>query len=231
MSDTADTTTEPGPPAPVADLDEWLAGLHDEPTDEEAQHWQGIDSDELATWAFRKRRGYQRELDRLEALAAAERARIDQWLADSTSGLRHRVEWFDGVLEGYYRQLWLDQGDEAPQTYRVPGGELGRRKNPDSLEVAGEEEALEWLMDNRTELVKLAPDRSAIKAATAAIGAKATKAQVAAAAEKLLEVPGLAEAKPGDRLPIIDRGTGEVLPGLVWLVGAERVYVKPAAES
>lgn len=222
-----DTTEHP--PPPPADLDEYLAGLHDEPTADEAQQWEGVTSDDLATWAFRKRKGYAAELERLRGLAAAERAKIDAWEHDATAGLVGRLEWFDGQLEGYYRRLWLEQGDDLPQTYRVPGGELGRRKNPDALEVAAEAEALEWLMDNRTELVKLAPDKTAIKGATVALGAKPTKAQLLAAElpEKVLVVPGLADAKPGDRLPVVDRTTGETLPGLVWLVGAERVFVKP----
>jgi hypothetical protein len=89
----------------------------------------------------------------------------------------------------------------------VPGGTLARRKNPDSLEVCAETEAVAWLMDNRTELVRLAPDKAAIK--------------------KALAVPGLEDAHPGQRLELVDPLTGEVVPGLVHLVGEVRVDVTP----
>jgi hypothetical protein len=44
-------STPTGPPAPTPDLEDWLADSHPEP----AEHSDGfrIDSDELATWAFR----------------------------------------------------------------------------------------------------------------------------------------------------------------------------------
>lgn len=195
--------TDDGATAPPANLEEWLAGLHPEPAP--AADGFCVDSDELATWAFRKRASHQRELDRLRSAAADERAKIDAWEHDVTAGPAARVAFFDGALDGYYRSLHAADPDLA-RSYRVPGGTLGRRKNPDSLEVAGEAEAVAWLMDNCPELVAHRVDK--------------------AAAKKALQVPGVGDAQPGDRLPVVELSTGEVVPGMVHVVGVERVFVK-----
>jgi hypothetical protein len=196
-----------GPPGPVADLDEYLADTYQEPTEATAEAFR-VDTDERAAWAFRKRRQHQAELDRLRGLAAAERARIDAWERDATHGTIDRIAWLDGSLEGYYRELHAAD-PELPKSYRVPGGTIGRRKNPDTLEVACEAEAVEWLMDNCPELVRIAVDK--------------------AAAKKHLE--GVGDATPGARLPVVEPSTGEIVPGLVHLVGVERVFVKPEDQA
>jgi len=201
-------TMPEGHPAPTPDLGDWLADAHPEPADTSPGF--RVDSDDLATWAFRKRRSHQRELDRLRGLAAAERAKIDAWEADVTAGPTSRIEFFDGALEGYYRHL--QQADpDLPKSYRVPGGTIGRRKLPDTLEVAGEDEAVAWALTNRPEL-------------TATRLAKP-------AAKKALEAIDLADALPGARLELVDPDTGEVVPGLVHVVGADRIFVKPEPEA
>jgi len=200
-------TMPEGHPAPTPDLDEWMADAIPEPPTGDAAFT--IDDDAKATWAFRKRRGHAAELDRLRGLASTERAKIDAWEADATSGLVSRLEWFDGMLEGYYRHLQLDDPD-VPKSYRVPGGTIGRRKLPDTLEVTGEDEAVLWALTNR-------PDLTVTRLAKPA-------------AKKVLEAIDLAGASPGARLELVDPDTGEVVPGLVHVVGADRYYAKPEPE-
>jgi len=201
--------TDPeGRPAPTPDLEDWLADAIPEPATGDESFT--LDSDGKATWAFRKRRGYATELDRLRGLAAAERAKIDAWEDDATSGLVSRLEWFDGMLEGYYRRLH-DADPDLPKSYRVPGGTIGRRKAPDALEVSGEPEAVEWLGENRPDLLRVAVDKAATK--------------------KALTAPDLADAAQGARLDLVDADTGEIVPGLVWVVGADRIFTKPEADA
>ena len=85
------------------------------------------------------------------------------------------------------------------------------RKAPDTLEVSGEAEAVAWALENR-------PDLTVTRVAKPE-------------AKKALEVAGtLAAAPPGARLELVDPETGEVVPGLVHVVGADRIFVKPEQE-
>lgn len=147
------------------ELDEALAARYDEPPlgTEEAEQWR-ITDDSQAAWALRRLAWYEAERDRMVDRAEEERAAIDAWLADATSGVRSKVAWFREHLEGYYRQLVATKGREVPQTYRLPGGALKRRKAPDSLRVDDELAFIVWALEaGRSDLLRLAPDKAKVK--------------------------------------------------------------------
>lgn len=150
------------------ELAEALAARYDEPPlgTEEAEQWR-ITDDSQAAWALRRLAWYEAERDRMVDRAEEERAAIEAWLADATSGVRGKIEFFREHLEGYYRQLVATKGREVPQTYRLPGGALKRRKAPDSLVVRNEtdEQAfIAWcLAEGRTEYLSIKVDRQAVK--------------------------------------------------------------------
>lgn len=182
-------------------LSDFLEGTFTEPPieDDEARDRFTVDSDEKATWASRKLARYRGEVEALEQQAADEKARIDAWLSDATSGARHNVAWFESLLVAYAAKLHHDDPD-GPKSRKFLGGRIGRRKLPDKAEVSDDAKFVAWAFDAGCgDLVASKPSLSAIKKDT-----------------------GL---RPADG-HLVHVETGEVVPGLVWVEGVERYYAE-----
>lgn len=183
------------------ELQDALAETYEAPPvgSEEAEQWR-ITSDGMASWAARKVRQARAEIDRLTAQADEERARIEDWLNDRTYGLRRQVEFFTEHLSGYYSQLHADNPD-LPKTYPVLGAKLGRRKNPDRVEVTDEEAFISWAMANgRRDLLNVSPAKKALRSLDWLI------------------------TEEGREFAVTEEG--EKVPGVVWVVGEERYTVE-----
>lgn len=180
----------------MSDLDDALtADLDAPPLDTpEAEQWR-ITDDRLASWTARKVRALEVEIARLRGQADDERARIDAWLDDATHGALRRAAWFREHLEGYYRAK-VAADPETPRTYRVLGAVLKRRKNPGRVDVTNETEFVVWALANDDRLVRVAPDKAAVKAHTIA----------------------------GDGGQLFS-DSGELIPGVVWVAGEDRYEV------
>ena len=149
----------------MSDLSEHLMSTYTEPPidDPEALDRFVVDDDSKATWCARKLAKYEAEIARMETEAADEVERINAWLADSTSGARRKAEWFAGLLVAY--AVRLAEEPDAPKTHKFLGGEVGRRKLPDRVEVSGDEARfVEWAIANdRADLLTIKPRVSEIK--------------------------------------------------------------------
>lgn len=191
---------------PPADLEDFLADLYDEPTEEERTGFR-VDSDEKASWAFRKLRGFEDERQRLQEQADVERARIDAWLSDVTRGLDRQIETFSGWLRAYYEER-LAADPSTPKTYRVLGGEIQRRKNPDRVEITNPAKLVAWAQENQPELVTVHEPE---------VQRSVLKGQVGRGMRLLSDEPSA--------LLVVEE-TGEVVPGCEYVRGDERIVPK-----
>jgi hypothetical protein len=144
------------------DLTEALLGEYEEPrTPEEREAWR-IEDDSAASWALRKLRVYEEEIDRLSMLAARERARVSNWELERTKSLYGHKAFFESKLIDYRRRLER-KDPKLPQTYHVPGGAITRRKARARVEVTDAQVFLDWAKERDGDAVKLTPLVSALK--------------------------------------------------------------------
>jgi len=184
------------------DLAEWLDDST-RPADLDRPGWR-VDDDNAAAWAFRKLATLEADVERLNAQADDERARIDAWVADATSGASRGVTALTGHLVDYYRRV-VDADPDTPKTYRVLGGRLSRRLTPGRLEVVAPDEVCELL--------------EAVGLGDLVVTSTRVSARDVAAAIK------------DGRLVVTDDGSiitadGEPLPGLVQHAGADKYAAK-----
>lgn len=178
-----------------------------------------IDDDHQAATVMRRLHRWEREADRLRTMVADERARIDAFehanlgTKDDPRGAAREVAFYKSVLVDYYRQL-EDQDPDTPQTHKVPGGWMGRRKNPDAVEVTDADAFVAWAIANdRGDLV------GDIK--------PASKSELKAA---LTPQGDPAKATHGDVMHFVD-ADGVVIPGVMYHVGEDRYEAKAEASE
>jgi hypothetical protein len=176
-----------------------------------------ITSDGEAASVMRRLARWQRETDRIAQIVADERAQIAAFeqanlgTKDDPRGAAREVWFYESVLVDYYRRL-EDADPETPQTHKVPGGWMGRRKNPDSVEVTDPDAFVTWAIANdRGDLV------GDIK--------PASKSDLKAA---LTPQADPAKAAHGETMHFVD-ADGVVIPGVMYRVGADRYEAKPKA--
>jgi hypothetical protein len=178
-----------------------------------------VDTDEKATWAARKADRARREVERIEAQARAEVERIEEWARDASAPHRSDFEFFEGLLLGYLHRLTEEKGDDMPDTYKVIGADLKRRKQPDTIvfEDKDDESAFTlWaLMNNAGALLRMSPIKQEIK--DEIDGAFALGE---------LELDDKGKPKPGQAARLIYKATGEPIPGVVYRVGEKKPSVQ-----
>lgn len=148
-----------------------------------------IDGPKTADWALRKLARIRGRIADNEALAAAEMARITEWLEAENGKLAHDVNFFEGLLTEYHRHVLADEPDR--KTVALPGGKLVARKQPDRWEFG--DDFVAWAQAHIPELVrvKVEPDRAAAKKHLTALGAAAVDVRTGEV------VPGVT-VEPGD---------------------------------
>lgn len=178
-----------------------------------------INSDAEAAKVVRRLARWQHEVDRLARIVADERAQIDAFeqanlgTKDEPRGAAREVWFYESVLVDYYRRL-EDQDPDTPQTHKVPGGWMGRRKNPDSVEVTDPDAFVQWAIANdRGDLVgDIKPaSKSALKAA-------------------LTPQADPKKAEHGSTMHFVD-ADGVVIPGVMYKVGDDRYEAQAKASE
>jgi hypothetical protein len=114
--------------------------------------------DLAAEKALRAVRFIDRQLARWEALAKAEHARIDAWLAETCNPLAGRREFFERCLEGYTR---ANHEATGAKSVKLPSGTLALRRTPDRVEPLPDSKPQE-----RFARVTVAWDKNRVKEAT-----------------------------------------------------------------
>lgn len=201
------------------ELEQWSeAGLDwpDENAEMDAPERKGfvINSDGEATRVLARLARWQREADRIKGIVADELERIKTFAEanlgtrDEPRGAMREVAFYEGVLTDYYRRL-EDADPTIPQTRKVPGGWIGRRKNPDSVDVVDEARFITWAIANdRADLLQ-----------PFAVASKTTLK------EHLTPQGDPKKATHGDTLHFVD-ADGAVIPGVMYRVGEDRYEAK-----
>lgn len=189
------------------DLQEHLLSLGPNVDTDEQREAFRITDDDLAGWALRKLSADRAEVARIEATAQVEIDRIQAWALDAAETVKARSRFLEGRLGDYFRQLAHD--NPKLSTHKLPQGSIGRRKNPDRLTVNDEVAFIAWAEAELPRAIKRTPLVSAFKGD-----------------DEFLSV--LTE---GETLGmVVDRSSGQPVPGVVVVRGEERIDVKPAAD-
>lgn len=130
-------------------------------TPEAREAW-AIDGDNTAVWALRKLAAQRDEIDRIDAAADAEIARIKQWQEDAKRGPERAAAFFEGKLIAYRRDL-EEHNPNLPKTYRLPVGDICVRAGRSSVRVTDESAFIDWAADNRPSALTYKPKVSALK--------------------------------------------------------------------
>lgn len=173
-----------------------------------------IHSDSEANHVLARLARWEREAARVQGIVDDELERIAVFKAanlgtkDDPRGAAREAEFYRGVLVDYYRRL-EDADPDLAQTRKLPGGTIGRRKNPDSLEVTDEAAFIRWAIANdRGDLLK--PFELASKTTVR---------------DALTPQADPKSVDHGSVLHFVD-ADGAVIPGVMYRVGDDRYEAK-----
>lgn len=153
-----------------------------------------ITDDSTADWALRRIAWHTAQIARRREFVQREIERLQAYLQAETERHERSINFFEAHLRDYYRRL-QEQGLLGDRkTYRLPHGALVVRKSGPKFE-RNDEQLLPWAKAVGLVRVKDTPDWAAIK--------------------ERLHVT--------DSMAVVDRETGEVVPGVV--------VVEPAGET
>lgn len=144
----------------MTDLSNYLLN-EDAPDLGESPETYRIGGDKEATWALRKIAQAEAEIARIRQQAIAETTRINEWGAAAERGPQSTVDFFTGKLIEY-RRLLEDANPHLPQTYKVVGGRIARRKGRASTKVTEPDLFVKWAQQNAPDAVKVTPLVSAL---------------------------------------------------------------------
>lgn len=111
--------------------------------------WQGITDDQLAVWALNKLAGYTAERDRIRANAKDWLDQIQRDALADEHPLTAKIDWFTSQLVAYYQTL-----PDPPATYKLPNGQIARRKGRTSAVVTDLDRFVEWAEQHAPDAVK-----------------------------------------------------------------------------
>ncbi|NFM26201.1 hypothetical protein FDB84_17610 [Clostridium sporogenes] len=97
-----------------------------------------------ASWALRKIKECKESILEKEELAKAEKERIDKWLLDESKGDLTTLEYFNGLLVEYYKEL---KQKDSKAKITTPYGKVTSRKNK-KWSYGNEEKLLKYLDSN-----------------------------------------------------------------------------------
>jgi hypothetical protein len=134
-------------------IDLELPGAPDLDDDAERERWR-IHSDREAAWAIRKLATAVAEHERIKQNAADEIDAIRAWQDAALAGPARDAAFFEGALVRY--RLELEEANPAlPKTYKIPGGVITRRKQPDVYRITAEAAFIAWALAEHPELVHI----------------------------------------------------------------------------
>lgn len=169
-----------------------------DPFDDDAPVWEVTD-DAAAGWCMRKIGRANSELLRFQEAADYEVARIRRRLDEVSAPLARTVGFFESKLIDYRRRL-EDESPELPATYRLPHGDITRRKGRARTLVLNAEEFTAWAL-------RWAPDAVTVKPLTSTL-TKAERFEVTAEGR------------------VVDTSSGELVPGVEVAVSPPSYGVK-----
>ncbi len=185
------------------DIDDLLDRVENEPDTVAPDALQIVDLDRAAR-AVRRRADADKALAEAEDLYRTERERLDLWIEGERRRHGNRTRFLDACLQVFHRAR-LAEDPNGAKTIRLPYGELVARKAPDRVEV-DETVFVPWAEKHDPGLLNPPKPRTPAKAEI--------KAQV------------------GDIMAdgtVVNRDTGEFLPGVTWVDGETRFTVKTEA--
>lgn len=153
-----------------------------------------IDSDDKAEWAVRKIRQAQLAIEKRRQFVQREIERLQAYLQAETERHERSIRFFEAHLRAYFERLRAEGALGNRKTYRLPHGALQVRASGPKFE-RNDEQLLPWAKAVGLVRIKEQPDWPAIKGR--------------------LHVT--------DSLAVVDRETGEVVPGVI--------VVEPAGET
>ncbi|EHN15517.1 host-nuclease inhibitor Gam family protein [Clostridium sporogenes] len=105
-----------------------------------------------ASWALRKIKECKESILEKEELARVEKERIEEWLNNETKSDLVSLEYFNGLLLQYYKEL---KQKDPKAKIRTPYGKITSRKNK-KWNYGNEEELIKYLTSNGYDnLIKL----------------------------------------------------------------------------
>jgi len=145
-----------------------------------------ITDDSTADWALRRIAWHQQQIERRKQFVQREIERLQAYLQAETERHERSIRFFESHLRAYFEQLRQQGLLGDRKTYRLPHGALQMRAKSPKFE-RDDKQLLEWARQHGLVRVSEAPDWSTIK-------------------ERLAVT---------DSMVVVDRETGEVVPGVI----------------
>lgn len=123
-----------------------------------------ITEDAQAAWAMRKLLSIRQRMAENEAIADAERTRIDAWVHYANGKFESDVAYFEAILTRYAQQQRDREGRKSIET---PYGSVKSRATQDKFKVTDEDEFFKWAEENLPDavVVKRSPSMTVLKKA------------------------------------------------------------------
>ena|SRR5690606_702614 len=173
--------------APIEDID--ILDEIDEATGSNVavgdESWR-ITDDSAADWALRRIAWHQAQIARRREFVQREIERLQAYLQAETERHERSIRFFEAHLRDYFERLRAEGALGNRKTYRLPHGSLQMRASGPKFE-RDDKQLIEWARQHGLVRVSEVPDWSSIK-------------------ERLTVT---------DSLIVVDRETGEVVPGVV----------------
>ena len=164
-----------------------------------------VDNDRKATWAMRKLLEHKQAIDSVVAIAEAEIARIQQWADEQSAKHAPSIDYFEGQLIRYARQV-REESDGKVKSVSTPYGKVTSRAGSEKW-VIDDDEFLGWARESKPEWVKTVEQRG-------------------------VDIATLKDAlaiEPTDTLGLVPiTPDGEIIPGIQIVVGETTYKVEVA---
>jgi len=123
-----------------------------------------VTDDSQAAWAMRKLLSIRKRIAENEAIADAERTRIDEWVHQANSKFQPDVAYFEALLTRYAQQ---QRASDDRKSIETPYGVVKSRATQDKFKVVDEDEFFKWADENLPDAVvsKRSPSLTALKKA------------------------------------------------------------------
>jgi len=133
----------------------WVESMpHDYPVDE-PERWR-IRDDDSAAWASRKLKAAEREVERINAWAEREKARIDQVAMEERLAHQRDIDFFQTHLAVWLKDM-IAEG-RVKKSVVLPGGKVALRARQPKLNIENEAHLLDYLRGHHPDLLRVRED-------------------------------------------------------------------------
>lgn len=129
-----------------------------------------ITDDAAASWALRKLAALRKRQAELDAVAASELRRVEEWHLSESGKLTVDATYFTAILTEYARA----QRETGRKSITLPTGVIKSRTSSARVDVQDVDQFLAWATPNAPSLIRVRrePDKAAMKAALTVDGGK-----------------------------------------------------------